>query len=93
VTPDDAVRVAGWCAQAEIALVMRSAVAASLLAQAARAADGLPGGGALAVAAKLARTVDITATEPEPAACRKVVQALCRVGLQEAQAALLAPRP
>lgn len=89
MTPEQAVRVVGWCSQVEIALVMRSPLVSPLLAQAARAADGLSGGDALALAARVARQVDLGAAEPGPAACRKVVQALCRVALQEAQAGLL----
>jgi hypothetical protein len=92
VTAPDALRVASLCAQAEIALVRRDPVAGPLLAQAARAADGLPGGDALALAARMARKVDFGDREPGPSACRKVVQALCRLALQEAQGALLSPR-
>jgi len=68
-----------------MALVRKDPVAAPLLAQTARAADGLAGGHTLAVAARLAREVDISIHEP----ARKVVQALTRVASQEAQAALL----
>jgi hypothetical protein len=89
VTREEALRVAGLCAQVEIALVMRSGVASALLAQAARAADGLAGGDAVSVAARVARSVDLTDSNPAPAACRKVVQALCRIAAQEAQGALL----
>ena len=89
VTPTEALRVSGLCAQAEIALVLRSGVAAALLAQAARAAAGLPGAAALEMAAGIARAVDLSDRAPAPAACRKVAQALCRVALQEAQAALM----
>lgn len=92
VTPEQALRVAGWCSQAEIALVTRSGVAGPLLSQAARAADGLAGGEALAAAARIARTVDLSDRSLETSAARKVVQALCRLGLHEAQEALLAAR-
>lgn len=92
MTPGEAVRIAGLCAQAEIALVRRDPVSAALLAQAARAADGLPGGDLLALAASTARTVDVTDRAPGPAACRKAVQALCRIAAQEAQATLLGAR-
>ena len=90
VTPAEALRVSSLCAQAEIALVMRSGVAAALLVQAARAAAGLPAAAALDMAATIARAIDLGDRAPGPAACRKVVQALCRVGLQDAQAALMA---
>lgn len=88
-----AVRLAALCAQAEIALVRRDPVAAALLAQAARAAEGLAPAEELAAAAALARRVDLTERAPASAACRKVVQALCRTALQSAQAGLLAPGP
>lgn len=90
MTPEQALRVAGWCSQAEIALVTRSAVAGPLLSQAARAADGVAGGDALAAAARIARAVDFADRGPEASAARKVAQALCRLGLQEAHQALLA---
>jgi hypothetical protein len=70
-----------------MALVRKDRVAGPLLAQAARAADGLAGGQTLAVAARLVREVDISDHEP----ARKVAQALTRVASQEAQAALLRP--
>jgi hypothetical protein len=85
----DALRVAVLCGQADIALVRHDPVAGPLLAQAARAADGLPGGDHLALAAATARAVDLTDRSPGPAAVRKAVQALCRLGLQDAQAAVL----
>jgi hypothetical protein len=65
-----------------MALVRRDPVAGPLLAQAARAADGLPGGPSLALAARLVRL-------PADDAVRKAAQALCRIGAQEAQAAVL----
>jgi len=89
VTADEALRIVGLASQAEIALVRRDGVAGPLLAQAARAAAGRAGGEALASAARLARAVDISSRDEGPAACRKVVQALCRLALQEAQAAVL----
>ncbi|MEW6583077.1 MAG: hypothetical protein AB1416_09990 [Actinomycetota bacterium] len=89
MTRGDALRVVGLCAQADIALVRRDPVAAALLAQAARAAAGMAGGDALAAAAATARAVDLTDRSPGPAACRKAVQALCRIALQDAQAAVL----
>jgi hypothetical protein len=89
MSPAEALRVAGWVAQCEIALVRRDPVAGALLAQAARAADGLPPGPALAAAARLARTTDLADRAPGPAACRKVAQALCRVAAQRSGAALL----
>lgn len=81
----DAVRLVAALAQCEIALVRRDAVAGPLLSQAARAAEGLPAGPLVAAAAALMRG------DPPPAEVRKVVQALCRAGLQTAQAPLLAP--
>jgi hypothetical protein len=92
VTAHEALRVALLCAQAEIALVRRDPVAGALLAQAARAAEDRPGGDALALAARIARSVDLGEPAPGPSACRKAVQALCRLALQEAQAALLSAR-
>lgn len=86
----EAVRLAASLAQCEIALVRRDPVAPALLAQAARHADGLPPGPAVAAAARLARDADVTARTPGPAAARKVVQALVRAAAIEAEAALLA---
>ena len=92
VTAGEALRIAGWAAQAEIALVRRDPVAPALLAQAARAADGLPPGAALAAAARLARLADLADPAPGPAACRKVAQALCRLApSRPGAAALLGP--
>ena len=79
----DALRVVALAAQAEMALVRRDAVAGALLAQAARAADGMPSGPALAEAARLVRT------EPGREAVRQAALSLCRLGLQEAQAQAL----
>ena len=75
-----------------MALVRRDPVAGPLLAQAARAADGLEPGPALAAAARLAREVDLADPAPGPAACRKVAQALCRLAGQQACAAILGGR-
>lgn len=82
-----------WTSQAEIALVRRDPVAGSLLAQAARAAEGLAPGRALAAAASLARSVDLGSRAPAAAAARKVAQALCRLALQQAAGALLERAP
>ena len=71
--------------QCEMALVRRDAVAGPLLAQAARAAGGLAGGRCLEVAARIVREVELA----EHPAARKVAQALTRIALQEAQAAVL----
>jgi hypothetical protein len=93
MTEREALRIVVWTAQAEIALIRRDPVAGPLLAQAARAADGLPAGPPLAAAAGLARVVDLADRAPQAAACRKAAQALCRVAAQSAQAALLGPPP
>lgn len=83
-----AIRVVALAAQAEMALVRRDPVAASLLAQAARAGAGRAEGPYLSAAADLARTVDL-AGEDEAQPARKVAQALCRAGsLLSAAAAL-----
>lgn len=86
----DAVRVVAALAQCEIALVRRDPVAAALLAQAARHAEGRPEGPLVAAAAALARAADVTAAGGDARAARKAVQALCRAALQAAQAELLA---
>lgn len=76
-------RLVAALAQCEIALVRRDAVAGPLLAQAARAAEGLPVGPRVRAAAGLMR-------DGEPSdALRKVAQALCRAALQDAQADVL----
>jgi hypothetical protein len=93
VTAIEAVRLVAALARAEIALVQKDPVAAALLAQAARDADGLTPGPALAAAARMARAVDLSGDAPPAAATRKVVQALCRVAAQHAQAALLRAAP
>ena len=79
----DSLRVVALAAQAEMALVRRDAVAGPLLAQAARAADGMPAGHVLAEATRLVRAA------PEREAVRQAALSLCRMGLQEAQADLL----
>ncbi len=79
----DSLRVVALAAQAEMALVRRDAVAGPLLAQAARAADGMPAGHVLAEAGRLVRAA------PEREAVRQAALSLCRMGLQEAQADLL----
>jgi hypothetical protein len=85
----DLVRLAASLAQCEMALVRRDPVAAALVAQAARHGDGLPAGPALAEAAALVRSADLSGASPEAAAARKVVQALVRSALIEAEAGLL----
>jgi hypothetical protein len=89
VTAIEAVRLVAALARVEIALVQRDRVAAALLAQAARDAEGLPPGAALAAAARMARAVDFSDRSPGAVAIRKVVQALCRAAAQDAEAALL----
>jgi hypothetical protein len=85
----DLVRLVASLAQCEIALVRRDAVAAALVAQAARHADGMTSGPAAAAAARLARASDPAGTSREEAAARKVVQALVRSAAIEAEAELL----
>jgi hypothetical protein len=70
-------------------LSRRDPIADSFLSQAARAADGLPGGAALQAAASVARAVDVSGSDPTAFAARKLAQALCRLAIQESQAALL----
>jgi hypothetical protein len=86
----DALRLAVALGAVEMALVRRDPVAGPLLAQAARAADGLPQGPLLAAAAALSRRVDLAGAGEGEAAARKVAQALCRAAAQEVQAALAA---
>lgn len=93
MTRAEAVRLVGALAQCEIALARRDPVAGPLLAQAARAADGLPAGPLVAAAARLARLADPADRTPPAAAGRKAVQALCRAAAQAVQADLLAERP
>jgi hypothetical protein len=87
----DALRLAVALGAVEMALVRRDPVAGPLLAQAARAARGLPGGDAVAAAAALSRGVDLRGAAPGEAAARKAAQALCRSASQAVQASLLAP--
>lgn len=82
----DALRVATLAAQAEMALVRRDAMAAPLLAQAARAAVGTPAVEPLEAAATLARLA------PEREAVRQAALSLCRMALQEAQGEMLIAR-
>lgn len=93
MSASDALRLVGLTAQCEMALVRRDAVAPALLAQAARAADGLRGGVWLAQAAEIARAADLAADRPESRAARKAVQALVRLAAQAAHAALLERPP
>lgn len=88
--PSEAVRLIASLAQCEIALVRRDPVASSLVAQAARHADGLAPGPLVAGAARLSRAVDPAGRGPEAAAARKVVQAMVRAAAMEAEAALIA---
>lgn len=83
----DALRVVTLAAQAEMALVRRDAVAGPLLAQAARAADGMPAGPLLAEAAAMVRG------EPGREAIRQAALSLCRMALQDAQADVLGAAP
>ena len=91
MTRAEAARIVTLTAQAEMALVRQDPVAGPLLAQAARAAAGLPPGPALAAAAALSRSADPADAEPGAAARRKVTQALCRAAAQTAMARLLDP--
>jgi hypothetical protein len=90
VTATEATRLTALLGAVEMALVRRDPVAGPLLAQAARAAEGLPPGELLAAAAAVVRAADVTGTGPDAAAARKVAQALCRAAAQTCQAALLA---
>ncbi len=85
----DLVRLTASLAQCEMALVRRDAVAAALLAQAARHAEGLPSAPAAAAAAALARACDPAGDSATADAARKVVQALVRSAQIEAEAGLL----
>lgn len=87
------VRAVTAVAVAEMALTRRDPVTGALLAQAARAIEGLAHEREVALAADIARQVDITSTEPGPFAARKVAQALCRVAVTGLQTALLAQAP
>lgn len=85
----EAVRLVAALGAVEMCLVRRDPVAGPLLAQAARAADGLPVGSLLAGARDLLRTAPEGESPDAAAARRKVAQALCRAAAQEAQARLL----
>jgi len=87
VSAADALRVATLAAQCEMALVRRDAVAGPLLAQAARAAEGMTSAAVLDEAARLVRG------GVDDEAVRVASLALCRMGLQEAQATLLGGEP
>jgi hypothetical protein len=89
VSTAEAVRLSASLAQCEIALVRRDAVAAALLAQAARHADGLAVGEMVGAAARMARTLDPAGGTPDQDAARKVIQALCRAAVCEVDAVLL----
>ncbi len=83
MTTADALRVVTLAAQSEMALVRRDGMAGPLLVQAARAARGMPAGPLLEQAAAIVRAA------PEREAVRQAALSLCRMGLQEAQAAAL----
>ena len=89
MTRTEAVRLVAAVAQCEMALVRRDLAASPLLAQAARAAEGLPGGEYLEASARLARALDLDDPSPSGRARRKVAQALCRAAGIEAQARAL----
>lgn len=89
MTRADALRLVTQLAAVEMALVRRDPVAGPLLAQAARAAAGLPPGALVAAARDVSRAVDLCADGPAARSARKVAQALCRAAAQSAQAALL----
>ncbi len=87
MTLADHLRVVALAAQAEMALVRRDEVAGPLLAQAARAAAATPAGPVLAAAA------DAVRARGGDEATRRAALSLCRIGLQEAQAAALGAAP
>lgn len=89
MTAADAVRLTAALAAVEMCLVRRDPVTGPLLAQAARAADGLPPGPLVALAHAAARSADLAAEDEASRAARKAVQALCRAAAQMSQAALL----
>ena len=91
MTAAEAVRLTAALAAVEMCLVRGDPVAGPLLAQAARAAEGLPPAGLLATARDVSRAVDVTGDGDGPRAARKVVQALVRAAAQGCQSALLAP--
>ncbi|MCC6832176.1 MAG: hypothetical protein IT200_12585 [Thermoleophilia bacterium] len=90
MTRSEAVRLVAALGAVEMALVRRDPVAGPLLAQAARAAAGLPPGPYVSAAAALARAVELHGPGPGAAAARKAAQALCRAAAQAAQGAALA---
>ncbi len=90
MTRAEAVRLVAAIAQCEMALVRRDAAAGPLLAQASRAAEGLPGGDLLSAAARLARDLDLHGRDRRDRARRKATQALCRAAAIEAQARAMA---
>jgi len=83
----DELRVVALASQAEMALVRRDAVAGPLLAQAARAAQGMSCGPVLEAAAGCVRAGF------DEEAVRRAALSLCRMGLQEAQATALGGAP
>jgi hypothetical protein len=85
----DAVRLVAALGAIEMALVRRDPVAGPLLAQASRAAAGLPVGPWVAAAAELAWAPDLWDDGPPARARLKAVQALCRAAAQSAQAQVL----
>lgn len=93
LTTPDAVRLCAALAQCEMALVRRDPVAGALLSQAARHAHGLGPGALVDAAARLARLIDPASVAPDQRAGHKVVQALCRAAVYEAEASLLSAAP
>lgn len=89
MTTAEAVRLTALCAQVEMALVRRDAVAGPLLAQAARAAAGTEAAAVLEGALELVRTGAPADRTAPGSARRKAAQALVRAAAQRAQAALL----
>lgn len=89
----DLVRLHASLAQCEMALVRRDAVAAALLAQAARHAAGMPGAEWVEAAAGIVRAAGVGGDQPGERAARKVAQALCRCALQTTEAALVGAAP
>lgn len=89
MTRADAVRLVAALGAVEMALVRRDPVAGPLLAQAARAADGLAVAGLVAGAAALSRAVELHGESAGERAARKAAQALCRAAAQHCQAVAL----
>ena len=85
----DAARILAAASVAEMALNRRDPIADSFLSQAARTAEGLPGGDALGAAANIARQIDVSGSDEAAFAARKLAQALCRLAIQESQATIL----